>query len=567
MPISVRLACAVLLAVGAASAAATLTISGCVDASGGHTITCNTNASGSLTPTTGITGFSVTTAGVSAAISGVTASGTTVSIALASMVMSGETVTVTLSASSNLQDGSGNTVQGQTNVATTNSSGLAGSAVNYNNAALWWLGSWSLQSTYYQSMGSTVSALDTIITGSNADVQIFGGQTYTITVDGVPRSVTVPGGVFQWNYVLSGATNTAHTVRVSGLYINRVTFRVSGTVSSPYTGNLVLASAPYTSYGVVEGGPVSSNSFGYNPVYLCSNNGCTIRFYAAASEIRIWGYQFRGSVWRVYSDGVLVSEQTISATGAWQDFTVATGLDTSQHLYEVTPVSTLDAIGNAPYYYSLILAGGTGFVSQAVPARPARVAWYGDSIIFGIGVSDLAQQNIAQVASMLTLDFVQKGNPSQKVSTYLRDNTAQILGTPNYLWLEGGVNDCILSVNAATFEADYGTMMSNAAAKVAVGGKILVRSLFATGCGSYATYNTAIQAAITAYNAGAPSIPATYYDATTWGLVAGDFGDGLHPNAAGYAKIAAAEKRILAGLIYGCTAAVGSAMRGCNTVW
>jgi lysophospholipase L1-like esterase len=140
------------------------------------------------------------------------------------------------------------------------------------------------------------------------------------------------------------------------------------------------------------------------------------------------------------------------------------------------------------------------------------------------------------------------GTGGAKASTFGRDNTALVTGlvqAPVKVFEMFGVNDMQLAVNVATFQADVQTMLVNLraglpSAKIYCRGILNVASSISNSA-QRGAYNAAKAAAVAAI--GDSNI--VFISTDGWINPATDTYDGLHPNAAGYAKIAAAQLLVM----------------------
>lgn len=113
----------------------------------GLTVSVSLTDAGTLLPTSGVTGFSVTVAGAAATISSATASGTTVTLTVSAAVYSGQTVTVAYTPG-NVTDNSSNVLDAFTAQSVTNNSTVT-NAIAPNHANIYYPGAevWSLSSS------------------------------------------------------------------------------------------------------------------------------------------------------------------------------------------------------------------------------------------------------------------------------------------------------------------------------------------------------------------------------------------------------------------------------------
>lgn len=547
-----------------------LTISFSPLASNGRTLvgTISGGSGSGYGPSSGVSGISVnlTTNSLPVAVQQASAiiSGSTITITLAGVILSGQTVTVDVATGSNLTDSSSNTAQGQTGVAVTNNSTVSGTTIAGSNSSLYFLGYWvpsSGSGHNFQLISGTNSRLDTVVTGTDCDIQLYGGQNYTLTVDGTPTSITAPASTTTWVWysLFAGKSNTAHTVSVTGLAFDTDnTLRVVGSgVSSPtgYGPYYQISAAPLSTYSAIEGSPTTSSTSGYTASPLTwGEAGAGIRFKANVTDLWLWGFHSSDQL-VVLQDGVALTPLTVDNSSVFDLFHVASGLS-GTHEYEITYIgATNSGHGSLNFASGVMLGGGTGLVSLAHTAR-SGIASYGDSIV------QQSQANCVTSCmqgdwwlSTRPLNYIEdrRGNAGQQVSTYLRDNTAQITSlspAPVAAWLCGGVNDQISGVTIGavgtpgTFTGDDYTMIANVVSGLPPHTPVFHRAILpnsSANSSNRSTYNTAIQTAVNAYVAANPGATVYYVPTDNWIISSGstDLIDSvLHPNSSGYAKIA-----------------------------
>lgn len=604
-----RAACLIVLAVVAGLCvltaippSAVLTISACsTDSSTGTVSTCTVSGggAGSLSPTSGITGFigRLTVNGVVShiAVASVTASGTgaagTAVITFQTPVLSGETVTLDWAATSNLTDGT-NTAQGQTAVAVSNNSPITGTTISTSAANVYLQGNWT-QGTCAGFGGrnclfSTGFYSQTVIKGTGTDVAAdFGdGTIVDVSVDGAATSAKSAPSTstlhYTWTALASGLSNTSHTITITSrntptAYFDRTnSIRFSSNTGATCCADIpandgtwyVVGTTPFTSSSRSENSFLGTDGGqnGYGGALYWPGGLGDLRWNACAMpSLYAWAYNGSGK-FALYMDGTQIGSLIVPPGGShWAPLTfAASGLDPGCHMWEIVATATAGS-----YIYGLLLPAGATLGSQ--PALKLLATCYGDSICAGVGItgypSDIRAIDYWFRDTGLSYVVYESGNPSQPVSTvtsgsgtsgFLKNNTAQISTRtpPTIAIAQGAVNDEIFSGFASpsdagsTFTADHVTMLNNLAARMQAGGKLLVRGILpyiGTNSANRLSWEAAQSASTTTYNS-APinAVTACFYNTDGW-IGAGDWSDNLHPNDAGNAKVRAREIPIVAG--------------------
>ena len=513
-------------------------------------------------PASGVTGITVSqlTNGqlVSLQQASTTISGTTLTIDLAAFIPSGATVTIAVDIASNITDSGSDTTQGQSSVAVTNNSTLTGTTAGASNFSLHFWGLWQDDATGghdFKELQGVSSYLGAIVNGTDCNVYIYGGETYSITVDGATSTITAPGNTWIWYSLFSGLPDADHTIAVSGRYIDSDNSLDAtggtGFQQSSINGTfLPVGAAPFATYGAIDGSPVIGTFNGYPNTPLWSAGDSGIRFAAAVTDIYAWMYDGSGPV-VLYQDGIALQTYTPGGTSNWGFAHLASGLDGLQHEYEILPIAARDRT----WIYAVMLSGGTGLAPVTHSSR-GTVGWYGTSIIaLGSSFSDSRLGDPFIASRAVGLSDSRWGNPSQHYSTVLRDNTSQVTTLsppPVGVWLDGGVNDMITGVTigdantSGTFTGDFKTTLDNLNAGLPAGTKLLCRAIFPSTNTDRAAYNQAEQTAINSYNAESPADPALYIPTDGWiSTSTTDLPDGVHPSIVGSAKIANQEIPIM----------------------
>jgi len=404
--------------------------------------------------------------------------------------------------------------------------------------------------------GDASSYVEFIATGYKLTAIMYGnGNNCTLTIDGTPSVLTPPAG---WNVVtlFDGLADSAHRVKLqaaSGASLACAfdvvdTFSLSSRVSPSITHPTDISNywmfeiAPFSTYGRLDSLPNYGGGFGFysHPFSWGKGTGFGIRFKSTTTQIQIFAYGYTGQQFVVIQDGLDVGAPVaIPADGLWGLRTLATGLS-GAHEYEI-----IQTEANSLCTVLAVLADTVDATAHAV--RDLDV-WYGDSIVVESILTDARQGDAFIVAHAGGRHVYRAGNGGQKASTFGRDNTAQVTGLsqqPVKIFECFGVNDMQLGVSIPTFQADVQTMLVNLragcpSAKIYCCGILDVNPTVSNSA-QRSAYNAAKAAAVAAI--GDPNI--VYINRDGWINYATDTYDGLHPNAAGYAKMGAAQLLVM----------------------
>lgn len=406
------------------------------------------------------------------------------------------------------------------------------------------------------------SYIETMAVGTQMQAQLFTGN-YTVEVDGgSPFVVAGPAGN-TWGFVnlFNGLPDQPHRVRISqGVpYDSDITLRVSGTspnLTRPAdipTGYPLLQS-PYSNYIAADGVFANDTNFGGSYAQRVWTVGCGfgLRFSATTTSVRIWLFEGFGTGRLVLlQDGIEIANlQPPSTASRYELFTMATGLS-GTHEYEIKAISPTVPT----YIHDLFVDTLSAAAHVALPCD----AYYGDSIV-AMGNSGLADARLGDayiLANSLARSAIRVGAGGTGVSVsagnqsikYGRENTSKITAltsTPTRVFVCYGVNDLFYNVPLATFQADYQALLSSIRAGLP-SAKIYARAILPQYRNTDADrqfYNARISAAVAAV------ADANIVYVNTDGWIIGTAGspdliDNVHPNASGYAKIAAAQALVL----------------------
>lgn len=408
-----------------------------------------------------------------------------------------------------------------------------------------------------------------LATGTDLTATFFsfagGSSAVSIAVDGgAPTTPTLNSGSNTTVTVFSGLTDTEHSVVIKNtigqdLYADRAGF-LSLTGASPalalpgsangYGAYAIFLDIPFAAFGDV-GSWLTTNetNAGYTSPFALKDanssvtgvfNDCQMRFNASATSIKLWTYQV-GTQYAISKDSGSVTIVTTPNTNTWEFATLLTGLDGQQHQWEITNVDH-SSIGQ---YVDAVMCVGGAFGGSA-PAARLGYAFYGDSITNGTGVPNSSQAWVFEVSHAKNVNphnrgiagtQVAGGDPQSGAVRYA--DVTSISPAPTICFILYGTND-VGAYSVGTFATAYASMLTNLKA----GGpstRFICLGLLPRTDESVATqapYIAAIQTAAT--NAGLE-----FYDTTNWIDINTDLSDVVHPNAAGYAKIAAKVEGIL----------------------
>jgi lysophospholipase L1-like esterase len=489
---------------------------------------------------------------------------------------------------------------------------VVGPPISYTDTSLYWIGEWD--NPGYQRSNKTGDQLEFTFVGTNVELQVWRATAYTVTIDGADYSIaSIGSSTFAWVDPAGALAEGSHTVKVksAGFFVvDNNSVRVTGaspalSVMTGYpTGtstSTLLGKTGWTSYGQIDGG-YKLFSGGSNDFAWRGDPG--LRFYAAATEIRVFAFRNGGQQLALYQDGVLVgSVQTPSSTSLWDLITLATGLDGQEHLYQVRNIaggytgSTYRA--GIAWFYGVWIRG-TG-ITRAAPAWP-QFLHYGDSIVEqavpgvpNTTVADSRDAMMFPLGNRLSLGIRRYGLSGSTVigngtttglsgTTNINELANALVTTPKYAILEGGTNDipssaigdctaadsCACTSDFTKFGYAMLAQIQRVAAKMTANGYIWYQGILPKNGGGETTWRTAQREAIACYNASKTNgVTAEWVDTSTWISGTGpgtDLFDNVHPNATGYDKIMRQWYPIVAGRLYGC-GAIGGQTPNCNGVF
>ncbi|MDR3489298.1 MAG: Ig-like domain-containing protein [Bradyrhizobium sp.] len=564
-----------------ANASASLSISAASINATGTTLTLTiSGASGSLSPSNGITGITLhndSTTQFYVPASAITASGSTITVPINGFVLSGSTPTVDLSASSNLTDGAADTASGQTGFAITNNSNQNFASYSGTNPGITFIGATTTGTFAGRPWISTDGFLWSTLNGSNAQMLFlaFGSGNITIAVDGISTTTVslsnLPSNKWVWLKLYSGLSDGPHDVKVTAPYFDASsTIELNG--SSPSltnnSGTFLTAQQIASSTQTTFDGAYALNFLPYIQ-WANQNNSYpsgAIRFSGSFTKLSAYVSTSATVTGRIsfFQDGTQIASPI---PGNLQHFT--------QGFYDLQPLSySLD--GTLHSYELDLTAGGIlggllfngtfSNLSTAPTPKPIE-AFYGDSITYGGGIYSTSQDMSVMDSWIVTHSLghidARVGVSGSKVTTYGRDNTGTVTNIyptkPVRVWIRYGVNDAGVlgntqsSIGAAgtpgSFTGDYYTMLANMRAGLASSTPIIVEEIFPTtglSTSTRATYNAAMVNALNTYIANTSDAYIKLINTDNWFNPSINTVDGIHPNVSGYALIANREIPIAA---------------------
>jgi hypothetical protein len=457
---------------------------------------------------------------------------------------------------------------------------------NYNAAGVTLGGAWSDAGGFQQAgCGGGGSYVALTMTGTKGEINIWQAFAWTVSVDGAAAvSVTTLGtSVFAYSTLFTGLSDGPHTVLAIGSgaeYLNEVpAFRVTGaspavSAFAAFASPVLYSGATWSTYGQFGGAPATDSfcsgaklwaqSGQYGQMGGESSDRVT-GVGSASVTIGKWIYNGGAQTMQAFEDGVEIgTPYTASSNGVMAFAVLASGINaTGNHTFEIRNI----AISGWTLSIGAVFGGITLSPATAWP----QIAFAGDSITQGNTNTppiDATAMDTFQLGAALNIGIRRDGAFGCGVSQSGSDNcpsvAAQFTGaTPafKYVVLAMGVNDATAGSTigtcgtSATFEGNYITRMNATAALMQAGGTIWLRGILpnnASSTGNVATYRAAEQAIVACFNA-APvnGVNAVYIATDNWidgtsGSADLVSGSNVHPNAQGYAKIAAREEVVFA---------------------
>ncbi len=291
--------------------------------------------------------------------------------------------------------------------------------------------------------------------GTAFNMRLLVGQTYSVVVDGGASTPIVPSGTndtWQNTVIFTGLSDTTHTVVFTGQYVNESQF-CTVTGAAPALAQPTGYGTSYLPLFNVSNGAILANVVADGVYTKTSNEGYANVLQGTQLAVRWVGNH--GDVWIWCNDAAQAKFVLLADGNEVGLYTPPVGIDrynlahvganlSGTHTYELVQVG----IGKAAYIHGLMFGGGTGVQASSLTTKPI---WglYGDSIAAmstgPIGNQDFRIGDFWQLCRAAGAFPYQWGSPGQPISTYLRDNTANITAlSPNppvLVTLEGGTND------------------------------------------------------------------------------------------------------------------------------
>lgn len=385
--------------------------------------------------------------------------------------------------------------------------------------------------------------------GTALSVNMGSSDTMNWKIDSTTFTTTGPG----IQTVTSGLSSSTHTVYMYGTQsttlINTANaFQITGSttvVRTDFGTQYDIGTAPFTTYGKVQGCPLFQNVQGFpNGFGITRSNEVVVDYYAtgAYQSFLSWNAPFMGNpdIYALYSDGVQIATITANTTGGQFQLYTATATDSGQHHYELLQygLGTYNAI---PY-----IMPSSSLSTVVVSSKPC-VSLFGDSIV---GLTQFASPPFDgrlawwEATNQTGFAIQRQGESGARLVPDAGSSTSQITGTgpqkSSIMILEFGVNDVFNWTNSqstATYAVAISTILTTIANGDANIQKFLVQEILPSsvvpsgGSGLYALYRTAQANGVAAYNASTQTVKACFYHTTNWIDPTTDtVGDGLHPS-------------------------------------
>lgn len=286
---------------------------------------------------------------------------------------------------------------------------------------------------------------------------------------------------------------------------------------------LTVDNCPFQIYSGPEYPPYPTTYDGSFGAISNPSTELAIRYYGAGSTQSIVAQSTGGlppAQWALYADGVQVGAATGTFNGPqFQTFAVS-GLDANQHLFEWW------AYGIQSGIQAVVSVTSSGTIRRNPPPPRTCVGVYGDSIV-DLRSSGATDSRLTWSPAMRIngFDIMRAGAAGQPVSGVLEKNTWAITGAhplaPSIVITEGGSNDQRLGISVPTFQAAVLNELTQLATGMPKGGKILRQQIppnAQANSSQRPAYNAAIVAAVNAYNAANPRIPACTYSVDSYGI-------------------------------------------------
>lgn len=285
------------------------------------------------------------------------------------------------------------------------------------------------------------------------------------------------------------------------------------------------------------GGIVTARHDGMAVVSGIGTGNVTFTLVTSTPSVNPAGYRTSS----LYVDGQHATTFVTTVDNTSQAFTYNVG--SGYHYFEVWEAVNYNP--TAITFTSVYQISGAVAIQASRTAPANRVALWGDSILDGVTLTTpMLQGAAAKVRQMydgwVAMDAVPGRKSGDDTAASFGTNVAAMVagGTTKKCVLLIGYNDYANNVSAATFQTNLAAQLDNAhAADAAISfivlGPIIATTETANGAGNTLDdYRTACSTIC------GTRAWTTYVSAKTWIASPGDLSDGVHPNAAGAAKIA-----------------------------
>lgn len=334
---------------------------------------------------------------------------------------------------------------------------------------------------------------------------------------------------------------------------------ISGARTFQGLGTYFIAGTQFTPNGIVtDGYPILFSGAGRTNALRWVYGDGGVRFFGCLTGLYLDQYQ-AGLNWYLYQDGIQIASYLENNNAAFEVQPITNTLNGSCHNFNL--VNATASSGNGAGYLAGIQIGIGDSITASGLTTKIIEAFYGDSITVGIGATgvinpanpDARGTDSYQLSALLGRFELRAAVSGVTVAltgaaSFGQADTAAVTGNagaaPVRVWIRLGTNDIgqealgtdCSSANT-TFIGGYCAMLVSMRAGLSASTPIMAEEILPRTGGSQVAQNVALAAAVANYKS--VHSDAFVFDIPTTGWInpATDAVDGLHPNAAGYAKI------------------------------